>query len=285
MTTVRDKVAVVTGAGSGIGRELALELARRGVRGIAISDVNDIGLAETAELLTQQSPTLDVHHQHLDVADREAFIAYGDTVVGHFGVVHQVYNNAGIASGKTVRDASYEIYDRVIAVNLFGVIHGTKVFLPHLIASGDGHVINISSLNGYMAQSELSAYCTTKFGVRGFTETLRIEMLRDGLPVRVTVVHPGGVRTNIANNGLLHAEELGYEVTEHERRRIQTYNEKLLRLPAQTAAKIIVDGVEKNRSRVLVGNDAKFVDAVVRLLPVGYSRATLTLDRLARMGR
>ena len=285
MSKVQNKVCVVTGAGSGIGRELALALARRGARAVAISDIDDEGLAETARLLGDQAPNVTVHQRQLDVADRHAFIAYADTVASGFGVVHQVYNNAGIASGKTVADASFEIYDRVIAVNLFGVIHGTKVFLPHLIASGDGHVINISSLNGYMAQSELSAYCTTKFGVRGFTETLRIEMLRDGLPVRVTVVHPGGVRTNIANNGLLHAEELGYEVTEHERRRIQTYNEKLLRLPAQTAAKIIVDGVEKNRSRVLVGNDAKFVDAVVRLLPVGYSRATLTLDRLARMGR
>jgi NAD(P)-dependent dehydrogenase (short-subunit alcohol dehydrogenase family) len=280
---VRDKVAVVTGAGSGIGRELALELARRGARGIAISDVDDAGLAETGQMLSEQAPGAAVHQQHLDVADRAAFIAYGDAVAGHFGVVHQVYNNAGIASGKTIREASFEIYDKVIAVNLFGVIHGTKVFLPHLIASGDGHVINISSLNGYMAQDELSAYCTTKFGVRGFTETLRIEMARDKLPVKVTVVHPGGVKTSIASNGLRHAEELGYEVSDHERRRVQTYNEKLLRMPAATAAKIIVDGVENDRARVLVGNDAKLVDLIVRAFPVGYSRAVMALDKLARM--
>lgn len=284
MSTVRDKVAVVTGAGSGIGRALALELAGRGVRGLAISDVDDAGLAETQRLLTAQAPALNVHSQHLDVSDRDAFIAYAEVVVGHFGVAHQIYNNAGIASGKTIRDANFEIYDRVIAVNLFGVIHGTKVFLPHLIASGDGHVINISSLNGFMAQDELSAYCTTKFGVRGFTETLRIEMLRDKLPVKVTVVHPGGVKTNIANNGLVHAEELGYQVTEHERRRIQTYNERLLRMPPQTAAKIIVDGVENDRPRVLVGNDAKLVDALVRIFPKGYPRAVTMLDRLSKLG-
>lgn len=282
MSQVRGKVCVVTGAGSGIGRALALELARRGARAIAISDVDAEGLTETARLLAAQAPAATVHQQHLDVADREAFIHYAAAVAGEFGVVHQLYNNAGIASGKTVRDADFSIYDRVIAVNLFGVIHGTKVFLPHLIASGDGHVINISSLNGFMAQDELSAYCTTKFGVRGFTESLRIEMLRDRLPVRVTVIHPGGVRTNIANNGLLHAEQLGYEVSEHERRRVKAYNEKLLRMPPAVAATIIIAGVEKNRPRVLVGNDAKLVDLVVRMFPAGYPHLTLALNRLAR---
>jgi NAD(P)-dependent dehydrogenase (short-subunit alcohol dehydrogenase family) len=285
MSKVQGKVCVVTGAGSGIGRELALELARRGARAVAVSDVNDVSLAETARLLAEQTPNAVIHQQHLDVADRHAFIAYAETVAAEFGVVHQIYNNAGIASGKTVREASFEIYDKVIGINLFGVIHGTKVFLPHLIASGDGHVTNISSLNGFMAQDELSAYCTTKFGVRGFTETLRIEMLRDKLPVKVTVVHPGGVRTNIATAGLQHAEELGYEVSDHERRRVQAYNEKLLRMPAPEAARIIVDGVERDRPRVLVGNDAKLVDLIVRSFPVSYTKLTLGLNKLAKMAR
>ncbi len=283
MSKVNRKVCVVTGAGSGIGRELALELGRRGARAIAISDVNDENLAETARLLAEHLPAVTVHQQHLDVSDRDAFIAYADAVAGQFGVVHQIYNNAGIASGKTIRDANFEIYDRVIGVNLFGVIHGTKVFLPHLIASGDGHVTNISSLNGFMAQDELSAYCTTKFGVRGFTETLRIEMLRDKLPVKVTVVHPGGVKTNIATSGLQHAAELGYEVTDHERRRVEAYNEKLLRMPAAVAAKIIIDGVENDKPRVLVGNDAKVIDKIVRLAPASYPRLTLALNKLAKM--
>jgi NAD(P)-dependent dehydrogenase (short-subunit alcohol dehydrogenase family) len=285
MSSVSNKVCVVTGAGSGIGRALALELARRGARAVAISDVNAEGLAETARLLEAETPNVLVHEQQLDVADRQAFIAYGEAVAGEFGVVHQVYNNAGIASGKTVLDAKFEIYDKVIGVNLFGVIHGTKVFLPHLIASGDGHVTNISSLNGYMAQDELSAYCATKFGVRGFTEALRVEMLRDRLPVKVTVVHPGGVRTNIATAGLQHAEQLGYEVTEHERRRVQAYNEKLLRLPAADAARIILDGVERNRARILVGTDARLVDLIVRCFPVSYTRVTLAIARLSKIGR
>jgi NAD(P)-dependent dehydrogenase (short-subunit alcohol dehydrogenase family) len=283
MSKVNGKVCVVTGAGSGIGRELALELARRGAGAIAISDVNDENLVETGRLLAEQTPTVTVNEQHLDVADREAFMGYAEAVAGEFGVVHQLYNNAGIASGKTIRDADFTIYDKVIGINLFGVIHGTKVFLPHLIASGDGHVTNISSLNGFMAQDELSAYCTTKFGVRGFTETLRIEMLRDKLPVRVTVVHPGGVKTNIAGSGLVHAEELGYQVSDHERRRVQAYNEKLLRMPAAVAAKIIIDGVEKDKPRVLVGNDAKVIDKIVRLAPASYPRLTLALNKLAKM--
>jgi NAD(P)-dependent dehydrogenase (short-subunit alcohol dehydrogenase family) len=285
MSKISNKVCVVTGAGSGIGRELALELARRGARGVAISDVNDEGLAETARLVEAEAPNVAVHEQHLDVADRHAFIAYAETVAGEFGVVHQIYNNAGIASGKTVLDASFEVYDKVIGINLFGVIHGTKVFLPHLIASGDGHVTNISSLNGFMAQDELSAYCATKFGVRGFTETLRIEMLRDKLPVKVTVVHPGGVKTNIATAGLQHAEELGYEVSDHERRRVQAYNDKLLRMPPAEAARIIIDGVESNRARVLVGNDAKLIDLIVRSFPVSYTRVTLGLNKLVKMAK
>ena len=283
MSKVRDKVCVVTGAGSGIGRELALGLARRGARAVAISDINDTGLAETAQLIEAELPGVAVHDAHLDVSDREAFIAYAETIATEFGVVHQVYNNAGIASGKTVLDASFLVYDKVIGINLFGVIHGTKVFLPHLIASGDGHVTNISSLNGYMAQDELSAYCATKFGVRGFTEALRIEMLRDKLPVKVTVVHPGGVKTNIASAGLQHAEALGYEVTDHERRRVQAYNDKLLRMPPAEAARIILDGVERDKARVLVGNDARLVDLIVRSFPVSYTRVTLGLNKLAKM--
>jgi len=283
LSAVAGKVAVVTGAGSGIGRALALELARRGARP-ALSDIDADGLAETVRLIGEQAPGVAVHHQTLDVSDRAAFTAYAEAVVGHFGMVHQVYNNAGVASGRTVLEADWEIYERVIAVNLWGVLHGSKLFLPHLIASGDGHLINISSVNGFMAQSELSAYCTTKFGVRGFTETLRQEMLQAGYPVQVTCVHPGGVRTEIANNGLRRAQELGIEVTEYERARTKVYNEKLLRMDPGRAATIILDGVEAGKPRVLVGNDARLIDLIVRLLPARYHRVVLVIGRLA-LGR
>jgi NAD(P)-dependent dehydrogenase (short-subunit alcohol dehydrogenase family) len=268
MSAVHGKVTVVTGAGSGIGRQLAFELARRGAR-LAVSDVDDLGLGETADRV--KALGADVHAAHLDVTDRPAVEAYAATVAGHFGVVHQVYNNAGVAgSGRTVLDSDWSAYERTLAIDLFGVIHGTKAFLPHLIASGDGHVVNVSSLNGIMGQGRMTAYCTSKFGVRGFTESLRAELLAAGHPVQVSVVHPGGVRTNIATAALEHARDQGQELTAAEEARHRRYNEKLLRMPPEQAARIVVDGVEAGRPRILVGTDAKVVDLLVRLAPRLY---------------
>ena len=280
MTSVSGKVAAVTGAGSGIGRALAVELASRGAR-LALSDVNEEGLAESAELVEQRGAT--AHTQTLDVGDRDAVIAYADEVAAHHGVVHQIYNNAGVAFSRSVLDSTYEDYERILQVNLWGVIHGTKAFLPHLIASGDGHVVNVSSLNGYLAQGGMSHYCTSKFAVRGFTEAVRMEMLSEGHPVGVSSVHPGGIKTNIADAALTSARELGLPVTEADERRRKAYNEKLLRMDPAQAARVIVDGVEKGRGRILVGQDAKVVDAFVRLLPARYPKVALAVEgRLAR---
>jgi NADP-dependent 3-hydroxy acid dehydrogenase YdfG len=274
-------VAVVTGAGSGIGQALAVELARSGAK-LAISDIDTEGLAKTEERI--KAIGAPVKADRLDVTEREAFLTYAGEVNDHFGQVNQIYNNAGIAFTGDVEISQFKDIDRVMDVDFWGVVNGTKAFLPHLIASGDGHVTNISSLNGYMAQSELSAYCTTKFAVRGFTETLRIEMAQDKLPVKVTVVHPGGVKTGIATNALDRAAEIGYTVTEADRKRAKIYNEKLLKMDPAQAATIIVDGVEADKARVRVGNDAKLVDYIVRLFPVSYQKVTLGLDRLT-MGR
>ncbi|WNV73631.1 SDR family oxidoreductase [Geodermatophilus sp. DSM 44513] len=267
MSGVRGKVAVVTGAGSGIGRALALELARRGAR-VALSDVDEAGLAGTAD--RTRALRAQPHSARLDVADRAAVEAYAETVAGHFGVVHQVYNNAGVAGGGAVLETEWAEYDRVLSVNLFGVLHGTKAFLPHLVASGDGHVVNVSSLNGILGQGRMTAYCTSKFAVRGFTESLRAELLAAGHPVRVSVVHPGGVRTNIATAALEHARASGREVTPDEEARTRLYTEKLLRMPAEQAARIVVDGVEAGRPRILVGTDARVADLLVRLAPRLY---------------
>ena len=271
---------MVTGAGSGIGRALALALARRGAR-LALSDIDVAGLAET----TRQARELgvEVFGERIDVGQRDAVLAHADAVAAHFGAVHQVYNNAGIAFSRTVLESEYADYERVLAVNLWGVIHGTKAFLPLLIASGEGHVINISSLNGYMAQGQLSHYCASKFAVRGFTEALRIEMLAAGHPVRVTCVHPGGIKTNIATNALARARAAGLPVTAADEARQRTYNEKLLRMDAGVAATTILRGVERDSPRVLVGNDARAVDVIVRAFPALYQRAVVALGRrLAR---
>jgi len=278
MSAISGKVCAVTGAGSGIGRALALELGRRGARGLALADVDETGLAQTAEQL--RTGPAQTTLQTLDVSDRGAVEGWAEAVVERFGVVHQVYNNAGIASGHSVLESDYPELERVIGVNLWGVIHGTKAFLPHLIASGDGHVINISSLNGYFAQPKLSAYVTTKFGVRGFTETLRAEMLAGGHRVGVSVVHPGGVKTQIASNARRTAEQLGIEVTAQDRARERLYNEKLLKLSPERAATIIVDGVQRDRPRIRVGNDAVVIDLLVRAAPSLAPRLAVLFDRL-----
>lgn len=281
MSAFTGKVAAVTGAGGGIGRELAVGLGKRGAR-LAISDVNQEGLAGTAKLL--EAAGADCFAEPLDVSDRAAVEAHAESVAGHYGVVHQIYNNAGIAGQGGVLDGDYDYYERVLSINLWGVINGTKAFMPHLVASGAGHVCNISSLNGYAAQAELSAYCTSKFAVRGFTESLRQEMLKTGTPVGVTCVHPGGVKTDIATAAMQSAEERGEEITEVERKRLKTYNEKLLKMPADEAARIILDGVEKGKPRVRVGNDAVAVDLIVRALPTIYPKLMMTLERLT-LGR
>ena len=283
MSSVRGKVAVVTGAGSGIGRQLAFELARRGAR-LALSDVDELGLGQTAD--RAKALGAEVHTARLDVSDREAVVAHADAVAAHFGVVHQVYNNAGISGGgRSVLDTDWETYDRTLGVNLFGVINGTKAFLPHLIASGDGHVVNVSSLNGFMAQPTLSAYCASKFAVRGFTEVVRTEMIAGGHPVQVTVVHPGGVKTNIASATLRQAEEQGIELSAAEVARQRVYDEKLLTMPAEQAARIVVDGVEAGKPRVRVGKDAVLVDRLVRLLPARYPVLSAWYDRKLFGGR
>ncbi len=273
MSSFTGKVAVVTGAGSGIGRALALALGHRGAR-LAISDVNGDGLAGTADQL--KSLGAATHAQQLDVSDRQAVQAYASAVAEHYGVVHQLYNNAGIAGASaTVQETEYAAYERIIAINLWGVIHGTKEFLPHLIASGDGHVINVSSLNGFMGQASMTGYCSTKFAVRGFSESLRAEMLFNKHPVRVSVVHPGGVKTNIATAALEEAGEAGAAHTD----RARVYNEKLLRLPASKAAEIIVAGVAANNPRIIVGKDARLVDVMVRALPRSYPRLSAWWSR------
>lgn len=264
MTSFQQKVAAVSGAGSGIGRELALGLARRGAK-LSLCDVSADNLGATAELATALGA--EVQTSVVNVSDREAVATWAATALDHFGVVHQLYNNAGISgTTRSVDDLSYEEFEKVLGINLWGVIAGTKEFLPHLIASGEGHIVNISSLNGILGQTLHSPYCTSKFAVRGFTESLRSEMTALKHPVRVSVVHPGGVATNIATSALAAATSLGV-ATDADRAQTQKYNSKYLKMPPQKAAEIILNGVAKNRGRIVVGRDARALDYFVRLLP------------------
>ncbi len=256
------KVAVVTGAGSGIGQALALELGRSGAK-VAISDVDVEGLAQTEAQL--KAIGAEVKADRLDVTEREAFLAYADAVAEHFGKVNQVYNNAGIAFSGDVEVSQFKDIERVMDVDFWGVVNGTKAFLPHLIASGDGHIINVSSLFGLMAVPGQAAYNSAKFAVRGFTEALRQEMVLAGHPVGVTTVHPGGIKTAIMRNSTV-AEGLDQE------KMAKMFDKRLARTTPKRAAEIILEAVRKNKARVLVGADAKALDMLVRLTGSGYQR-------------
>ncbi|WP_099023927.1 SDR family NAD(P)-dependent oxidoreductase [Mycolicibacterium palauense] len=268
------KVCVITGAGSGIGRALALELGRSGAK-LAISDVDTEGLAATEAALKEIGAP--VKADRLDVTEREAFLLYADEVKEHFGTVNQIYNNAGIAFSGDVEISAFKDIERVMDVDFWGVVNGTKAFLPHLIASGDGHVVNVSSLFGLMGIPGQSAYNAAKFAVRGFTEALRQEMLLSKHPVAVTAVHPGGIKTAIARNSTA-AEGLDAQAMAAE------FDKKLARTTPERAAEIILDAVRKKKARVLVGPDAKLLDLIVRITGSGYQRlVTLALPKRIQM--
>src|ERR1700733_13332728 len=256
------KVAAVTGAGSGIGQALALELARSGAS-VAISDVDTEGLAQTEEQL--KAIGAPVRSDRLDVTEREAFHIYADQINEHFGKVNQIYNNAGIAYTGDVEITQYKDIERVMDVDFWGVVNGTKAFLPHLIASGDGHIINVSSLFGLMSMPGQAAYNSAKFAVRGFTEALRQEMALNGHPVKVISVHPGGIKTAIVRNATA-AEGVNAEA------QANFFDKRLASTSPQRAAEIILEAVRKNKARVLLGQDAVVLDLIVRITGSGYQR-------------
>ena len=256
------RTAVVTGAGSGIGRALSIALAGRGAN-LAVSDVDMAALEETVRLCHGAGK---VEPYRVDVADRRAMLEHAEEVASTFGGVHLVVNNAGVAVAGTIEETTLEDFDWLLGINLMGVIHGTKAFLPHLIASGDGHLVNLSSVFGLIAPAFNGAYSTAKFGVRGFTEALRQEMVIAGHPVKVHSVHPGGIRTNIARNARTkpsaQAATRGKDPAED--------FERVARTSPDKAAATILAGVDAGRTRILVGPDAYLIAAIPRLLGAGY---------------
>lgn len=268
MSEFRGRVAVVTGAGSGIGRALALEMASRGAR-LALSDVDSVGLAATVAAVEQRGG--EVRSDHLDVSERGSVLDYAETVRRHFGVVNQVYNNAGIAFHGDVEKTEFKDLERVIDVDFWGVVNGTKAFLPHLVESGDGHVVNVSSLFGLLSIPSQSAYNAAKFAVRGFTEALRQEMLIARHPVHVTCVHPGGIKTAIARNATVAEGQDQKSVAEF-------FDRRLAKTTPEQAALVILRGVEKNKARVLIGNDARALDALARITGSRYQDIIVRLS-------
>jgi butyryl-CoA dehydrogenase len=279
MKDFRGRVAAITGAGSGIGRALAEELGRRGAH-LALSDIDAGGLAATVSLCERTGAR--VTSDHLDVADRQAVYDWADAVVSSHGQVNLVFNNAGVALGSTVASMSYEDMEWLMAIDFWGVVYGTKAFLPHLEASGEGHIVNLSSIFGLVSVPSQSAYNAAKFAVRGFTDALRMELEMAGSPVSCTTVHPGGVKTNIARRARIDESIAAYGAGAEQVR--SSFDRLLLTSPAR-AARQILSAVEHDRRRVLVGPDAKVVDLVARLPASLYQGIIVSGSRRIRPRR
>lgn len=264
------RTAVVTGAGSGIGRATAQLLVARGCS-VAIADVHEARLRETAALLTEeQQVRVSVHP--LDVSDRSAVQALPEAVRAAHGGADLLFNNAGVGLGGLYEQVTDEDVAWVMNVNFWGVVWMTRAFLPMLRASDDARLVNVSSVFGLVAPAANVAYSASKFAVRGFTEALRHEL--EGTRVGVSVVHPGGIATNIANDARV-PEGVSPEEVERKRQ----FSNKRLRMPPARAAEIIVRGVERRKSRILVGWDAYAISALARLMPERYWSVLRTFIR------
>ncbi len=277
MSMFQDKVAVITGAGSGIGQQLALQLAQRGAH-VAISDINKDGLSNSESLLKEIGNP--VYATCLDVADKDAIFQYAEAVVGELGGVNLVINNAGVglATG-TLQTTEIDDFEWLMSINFSGVLYGTKAFLPLLENEDWGHIVNISSLFGLIGVPEQAAYNASKFAVRGLTEALRQELELEGSHISCTSVHPGGVKTNIARN----ARQSNDEVNSNKHSILGKDPEKfeqLARTTAESAARQIIRAVEKDKRRLLIGADAKLLDLVQRMAPNHYHRVFQALARL-----
>lgn len=278
MKHFKDRVAAITGAGSGMGRTLAQDLARRGCH-LALSDVNETGLAETVDLL--QSSGVQVTSQRVDVADRDAVYAWAEQVVADHGKVNLIFNNAGVGLAATVDGMRIEDFRWLMDINFWGVVYGTQAFLPHLKAAGEGHIINTSSLFGLLAVPSQSAYNASKFAVRGFTEALREELDMLNCGVSATCVHPGGIKTAIARNARMDRSVRALGMDEE---KSGSRFEKNFITTAEKAAATILKAVERDQRRVLVGPDAVLLDTLVRVMPTRYQRLVTSSTR-KQMGK
>ena len=263
MKDLKGKVAVITGAGSGIGRALAVALAEQGCS-LAIADVDPKGLGQTADLVQTKGAKASVHD--LDVGKRDQVDQFAQNVLDEHGHLDMLVNNASVMVTDTVEDIAYSDFRWLMEINFWGVVYGTKAFLPSLKRRPEAHIVNISSIDGLLATPNNAPYCAAKFAVTGFTETLSQEL--QGTSVKVSCVLPGGVKTNIHRNARfvkMANLELCHEDT------IECL-EKMSRLSADEAARIIIRGIRKDKARILVGRDARFLDWMKRLMPVWTTR-------------
>src|SRR4051794_6921994 len=264
MTVIRGAAAAVTGAASGIGRALALELAARGCD-VAIADRDEAGLSELAAEIARSHPRKVTAHR-VDVGEAEQIAAFAQAAAAAHPGLNILINNAGVALVGSFGEIAQGEMDWLMNINFWGVVHGTRAFLPQLARQREAHIVNLSSIFGIVAPPGQSAYAAAKFAVRGFSESLRHELQMANSPIRLSVVHPGGVATNIVRNS-----RTGTGMTDNARRAqsIERFEAVAKTTPAAAALRIIT-GIEKNQPRILIGNDARFMDLLQRFRPATY---------------
>src|SRR5947207_4659086 len=280
MTTIRGAAAAVTGAASGIGRALALELAARGCD-VALADRDEAGLqAVAAEIARAHSRTVTLHR--LDVGEPQQIEAFAQAASAAHPGLNILINNAGVALLGQFSEIDQAQMDWLININFWGTVHATRAFLPQLSRQREAHIVNLSSIFGIIAPPGQTAYAASKFAVRGFSESLRHELQMAASPVRLSVVHPGGVATNIVRNS-----RTGVGMTDNARRAqsIERFDNAAKTTPAAAALRIIA-GIEKNAPRILIGNDARFMDPLQRFRPGTYwAVLARRLEKMAKAGK
>ena len=269
MTLSKKSVAVITGAASGIGRALAVRIAQERIAGIAISDVNAEGLNETAELV--KAFGVPVSTRVFDVSNREAVTTFAAEVVAKHGRVTHLINNAGVGVIGTFQQLAIEDFEWLMGINFWGVVYCTKAFLPILLEQESAHIVNVSSVFGLIAPAEQTAYTSSKFAVRGFTESLRHELAETD--IAVSCVHPGGIKTNIARNS-----KIGANTPPDWKEQGTKFFDKVARTSPDEAAEVIARGIKENNPRILIGSDARAISFFSRLFPKNYLRV---IERLA----
>ena len=269
MPLTPESVAVVTGAASGIGRALTVRLAAEKIAGIAISDVNEAGLDETATLAGASGVPVSKHI--LDVSKREQVERFAVEVLERHGRVTHLINNAGVGLVGTFEQLSIEDFEWLMGINFWGVVYGCKVFLPYLLKEPDAHIVNVSSVFGLIGPEEQTAYSSSKFAVRGFTESLRHELGETN--VSVMCVHPGGVKTNIVRNS-----RVGTEAPQEWKDQSTKLFDKVAKTTSEEAAEQIVDGINRKETRLLIGKDARAISHITRLFPRTYLKVIERLN-------
>ena len=263
MSLSKNSVAVITGAASGIGRALAIRLAEEKIAGVAICDVNERGLNETAEIAEKSGVPFSKHI--VDTSKLDQIERLKAEVLARHGRATHLINNAGVGLLGTFEQISLEDFEWLMSINFWGVVYGCKVFLPVLKEQEAAHIVNLSSVFGMIAPPEQTAYCASKFAVRGFTESLRHEL--EGTNIFISSVHPGGIKTNIARNSRIGAgTPEGYK-----KQGVEFFDQVALTTPEQ-AAETIVRGIKAKNPRILIGKDAHAINYVSRLFPKKYLR-------------